>query len=62
MGALSDDQCKKVVRTHMFLKEKYDDLHFVKLKARLVADGRMQDRAIYIDYSSPTVKTQSVMM
>jgi hypothetical protein len=45
----------------MFLKEKYEDGNFVKMKARLVADGRMQDRLVYPDHSSPTVKTKSVM-
>jgi hypothetical protein len=31
------------------------------MKGRVVADGRMQDRTIYSDYSSPTAKTRSVM-
>jgi hypothetical protein len=34
---LSQDQLKKVVRSHMFLKEKFEDGSFVKLKACLVA-------------------------
>jgi hypothetical protein len=58
---MSDDQLKKVVRSHMFLKEKFEDGTFVKLKARLVADGRIQDRLLYSDYSSSTAKTCSVM-
>jgi hypothetical protein len=45
----------------MFLKEKHEDGRFVKMKARLVADRRMQDRTAYDDYSSPTAKTRSVM-
>jgi hypothetical protein len=45
----------------MFLKEKYEDGSFVKMKARLVADGRMQDRTVYTDYWSPTAKTRSIM-
>jgi hypothetical protein len=45
----------------MFLREKYEDGKFVKLKGRVVADGRMQDRTVYADYSSPTAKTRSVM-
>jgi len=58
---LSDSQRKKVVRSHMFLREKYEDGKFIKMKGRIVADGRMQDRTIYTDYSSPTAKTRSVM-
>jgi hypothetical protein len=45
----------------MFLKEKFEDGTFIKLKARLVADGRTQDRTLYSDYWSPTAKTRSVM-
>jgi hypothetical protein len=37
---LSEEQLKKVVRSHMFLKEKFEDGTFIKLKACLVADGR----------------------
>jgi len=58
---LIDDQKKKVVRSHMFLREKYEDGKLIKLKGRIVADGRMQDRTIYTDFSSPTAKTRSVM-
>jgi hypothetical protein len=58
---ISKDQRKRDIRSHMFLKEKFEDGKFVKMKARLVADGRMQDRAIYSNYSSPTAKTRSVM-
>lgn len=32
------------------------------MKAKIVANGRTQDRSIYMDYYSPTVKTSSVMM
>jgi len=58
---LTQDQKESVIRSHMFLKEKYEDGKFVKMKGRVVADGRMQDRTIYTDYSSPTAKTRSVM-
>jgi hypothetical protein len=58
---LNEMQKKKVVRLHMFLWEKYEDGKFIKMKRRIVADGRMQDRTIYTDYSSPTAKTRSVM-
>jgi len=58
---LTDDQKKKVVCSHMFLREKYEDGKFVKMKGRIVTDGRMQDRIIYTDFSSPTANTRSVM-
>jgi hypothetical protein len=58
---LTQEQKELVIRSHMFLKEKYEDGKFVKMKGRVVADGRMQDRTIYTDYSSPTAKTRSVM-
>jgi len=58
---LTAEQKASVIRSHMFLKEKYEDGKFVKMKGRVVADGRMQDRTVYSDYSSPTVKTKSVM-
>jgi len=58
---LNDEQRKNAVRLHMFLKEKHEDGKFIKMKARLVEDGRMQDREVYNDYSSPTAKTRSVM-
>ena len=42
----------------MFLKEKFTaDGKFDKLKARLVAEGHLQDRAIYTNGASPTVAT-----
>jgi len=31
------------------------------MKARLVADGRMQDRTVYADFYSPTAKTRLIM-
>jgi len=58
---LTEEKKAKTVRSHMFLREKYEDGKFVKMKGRIVADGRMQDRTVYTDYSSPTVKTRSVM-
>jgi hypothetical protein len=45
----------------MFLKEKYLATgEFEKLKARLVAGGDQQDKAMYDDLSAPTVSTSSV--
>jgi len=46
----------------MFLKDKYDAAgRFVKFKARLVAGGHMQDKALYENLSSPTAATSSVL-
>jgi hypothetical protein len=59
--SLSKEQRKKVVRSHMFLREKYEDGSFVKIKARLVADGCMQDRTVYSNHLLPTTKTKSIM-
>jgi len=58
--SLNPKQKKQIVKTHMFLKEKFEDGSFVKLKARLVAGGRTQDRSFYSHYSSPTAKMRSV--
>jgi hypothetical protein len=58
---LSTEQKRNAVRSHMFLKEKYEDDRFVKMKACLVVDGRMQDRTVYLDYLLPNAKTRSVM-
>jgi hypothetical protein len=45
---LSGKQRRKIIRSSMFLKEKFDGMgKFEKLKGRLVADGRMQDRSLY---------------
>jgi hypothetical protein len=58
---LTESQKKNIIRSHMFVTEKYEDGKFVKMKGRVVADGRMQDRNVYSDYSSLTAKTRSVM-
>jgi len=60
-ASLSEDQKKNLVRSHMFVTEKFEDGKFVKMKGRVVADGRMQDRTVYTNYSAPTAKTRSVM-
>jgi hypothetical protein len=58
---LTLQQKKAIIRSSMFLKEKYDSMgKFEKLKARLVANGNMQDKALYPDMSSPTAATSSV--
>ena len=53
---------KSIIRSQMFLKEKYLPTgQFEKLKARLVAGGYQQDKDLYNDISSPTVSTSAVM-
>jgi hypothetical protein len=60
---LSGKQRRKVIRSSMFLKEKYDGMgKFEKLKGRLVADGRMQDKTLYADKHSPTARLESILM
>ena len=60
---LSKTQRKKVLRSCMFLKEKFNSLgDFEKLKSRLVANGKQQERSELEDTSSPTVKLVSVMI
>ena len=64
-NSLSPEQRKKVIRSKMFLKEKFlPDGTFDKLKSRLVAGGDMQHREDYDerDTSSPTVNLSSVYM
>ena len=59
---LSRQERKSIIRSSIFLKEKFKpNGAFDKLKARLVADGSMQDRNIYESMTSPTVATMSVM-
>lgn len=58
---LSTTERNRVVKSSMFLKEKYRPTgEFEKLKARLVAGGHMQDKTFYDDLSSLTVGTSSV--
>ena len=62
---LSRNQRKRIIRSMMFLKEKYlPNGDFDKLKSRLVAGGHMQDRSEYTakDTSSPTISLSSVYM
>jgi len=59
---LSYNQQRKIIRSSMFLKEKFDSVgRLIKLKARLVAGGNRQDKSIYTSdqISSPTVSTIS---
>jgi hypothetical protein len=60
---LSNRQRKRIIRSSMFLKEKYFSTGlFDKLKSRFVAGGNMQDRSIYGEWetTSPTVSLSSV--
>ena len=60
---LSKTQRKKVLRSCMFLKEKFNSQgSFEKLKSRLVANGKQQERSELEDTASPTVKLTSVMI
>jgi hypothetical protein len=62
---LSKKQIKRIIRSKMFLKQKYKaDGVFDKLKSRYVAGGHMQRRDEYSEgeTSSPTVGLQSVYM
>ena len=60
---LSARQLKKAIRSFMFLKTKFDGLgRFERIKARLVANGKQQDREMYPDVYSPTVQLVSVLM
>ena len=63
VGKLSTKDRRAIIRSTMFLKEKFlSNGDFEKLKARLVAGGDQQDKSLYEDLSSPTVNTQSVFM
>ena len=62
---LTDAQRRGVIRSKMFLKEKFfPDGTFDKLKCRIVAGGDMQDRSEYgeDETSSPTVSLSSVYL
>lgn len=60
---LTNAQLRKIIRSSMFLKEKFDAFGiFKKLKARLVGDGRMQDRTLYQYLKSPTAQIEFIFM
>jgi hypothetical protein len=58
---LTKQQRKNIIRSHMLMKEKMKMGLPDKVKARLVGDGSMQDRALYPDRYSPTVSLPAVM-
>jgi len=58
---LTSTQRRAIIRSSMFLKDKYlASGVFEKFKARLVAGGDQQDKGLYEDLSSPTAATASV--
>ena len=60
---LSPEDLKRLITSHVFLKEKFNAAGFFeKLKARLVAGGHLQDRTVYNKASSPTVSTSAVFI
>jgi hypothetical protein len=59
---LSAEQKQNITKSHMFLKDKFDAMgDFEKMKARLVGDGRTQDRTVYQNTYSPTAAVRSLM-
>ena len=59
---LSSAERKRIIRSSMFLKDKYlASGAFDRFKARLVAGGDMQDKTLYNNLSSPTASTTSVL-
>lgn len=63
MKDLSKTQRKKVIRSVVFLKEKFDSRGvFEKLKARLVANGKQQVREDIPNRESPTVSTTNLFI
>ena len=58
---LSHVEKARIIRSSMFLKEKFlASGEFEKMKARLVAGGDQQDKTLYDDLSAPTVGTSCV--
>ena len=63
MKDLTRAQRKAIIRSTMFLKDKYTaDGEFEKFKARLVAGGDGQDKSLYDNLSAPTAATSSVLI
>ena len=59
---LTTNERKAVIRSSMFLKDKFTASGvFDKIKARLVAGGDQQDKELYDNLSSPTASTTSVL-
>ena len=59
---LTKTQQRAIIRSSMFLKDKYlASGVFERFKARLVTGGNQQDKGLYQDLSSPTSATSSVL-
>jgi hypothetical protein len=62
VAGLSHSQKRAIIRSSMFLKDKYlASGAFDRFKARLVAGGDQQDKNLYDNLSSPTAATTSVL-
>jgi len=60
LSTLTIDERKAVIRSSMFLKDKYSSSgDFQLFKARLVAGGDMQNKLLYDELYSPTAATSS---
>jgi hypothetical protein len=60
-NALTKAERRKAIRSFMFMKEKKTtDGVLQKIKARLVANGKQQDRELFEDVSSPTASTTAL--
>ena len=56
-------QRSAIIRSSMFLKDKYlASGAYERFKARLVAGGNQQGKGLYDDLSSPTVATSSLLL
>jgi len=63
-STLTQKQLKKILRSSMFIKEKFDLARkFLKLEARLVVNGRGEDRTLFkdSDINSSTVSLSSLL-
>lgn len=59
---LPPEMRRKAIRSSLFLNPKHDAMGvFDKIKARLVANGKQQDRNVWTDRSSPTAMLESIM-
>ena len=60
---LLEEEVIRIIHSSLFLKDKLTiDGEREKIEARFVAGGNEQDRVFYGDISSPTVRTDSVLM
>ena len=63
LKVLTKDEMYRIIRSSMFLKEKFlASGEFEKLKTRLVAGGDQQDKSLCEDLSAPTVGTSTVLV